>query len=269
MNAGNLNIPKSGLTLTDQVELGRRMTVLNDNDAREALILNCLPVVKTIVGHYLYGNPKNFDDMFQDGVMGVLEAIDTYDYRKNVKFTTYAYKFIVNKILTGLRAQLPIKVSKKDLSRSSLIEATVNSFYSTFKYYPTNEQIAELTSISLKDVTHIRSYSLNNGFVSFQEGLDISANIDYDDNVPAMLEKIFCEKYSKEMLSKALSVLDENELNIIQKRYYTADGKVPLKDLAREQNVSIAAIASREKSALKKLLKYFEANQIKFSDLVS
>ncbi len=269
MGTSDLKVPNYGLTLQDQVELGRRMVVNGDSTAREKLILNCVPVVKALAKTPFFSNYSNYEDNFQEGMIGVLEAIDKYDYTKNVKFTSYAYSQIHKRIVSSVRKQLPLKVTEKDFFNSLLIETTVQAFQDNFNVEPTNEQIAELSLIPLPDVIFLRNNDFRNATVSQDALLDDKTHDSlFLGDVAVLIERCFKSSARNETVIRSLEVLDADEKDIIQKRYLAVEEKTTLKELAEAQNVSVAGIVKREKRALRKLLNYFVSNNILFTDLI-
>lgn len=271
MKTEELRIPRTGLTQQDQIELGKRMSTMGDVQAREALILNCIPMVKSVVQRYLPDfnsnyHSLNYDDMFQDGMLGVIDAVDKYDYTKNTSFISYAYYFVTKRIILSIKKQSPFKVHQRDYEASKLIKSTVKSFYSTFQKNPTDEQISNLTSIPLKKVSYIRKHDYNTMVVYINDYIENSISNPRDD-FPELIEKSLSNEFNKKILLKALMILDDNEKEIILKRYLS-NPKCSFLDLASSQEVSTTTIVRREHNALNKLLKYFVSNHIVFSDLI-
>ncbi len=169
-NTGELMVPIYGLTLKDQVELGRKMILYQDNAAREALILNCVPMVKALApGYTCY---CSYDDVFQYGMLGAMDAIDKYDYTKNVKFTSYAFFFIQKRIITGIREQLPVSINERDYFRSSLVKSSIKAYVDEFGDEPSDEYVADITGLASSDVAHFRKYDVASISVSFQDYME-------------------------------------------------------------------------------------------------
>ena len=265
-NTGELMVPICGLTLNDQIELGRRMVLFRDEAAREALILNCVPMVKSLAHSYTCYCP--YDDIFQYGMLGVMDAIDKYDYTKNVKFTSYAFFFIQKRITNGIREQLPVRISERDYFRLSLVKNSIKSYVEEFGAEPTNEQIVEMTDLSKSDVAHLRKYDVASISVSYQEYMRTHDMGSKDSDIALLFEKATINDVGKSAISEVFALLTENERQIIAERYLYDDKKATYKDLAAEQGVAITTIRKRENKALRKFYKYFSDNNYKFEDLL-
>ena len=265
-NTGELMVPIYGLTLNDQVELGRRMVLLQDKSAREALILNCVPMVKALAPYYTCYCP--YDDIFQSGMLGAMDAIDKYDYTKNVKFTSYAFFFIQKRIITGIREQLPISISERDYFRSSLVKNSIKSYVDEFGTEPSDKHIAEVTGLAASDVAHFRKYDVSSLTISFQDYMENNDIVSYDSDIAALFEKATVNSVGRKAISEVIPLLTENERGIIAGRYLFSDKKATYKDLALEQGVAINTIIKREKKALRKFYKHFSDNNYKFGDLL-
>lgn len=269
MGTRELMVPKTGLTLQDQVELGRKMVVLKDKDARETLILNCVPMVKSLAHTFCFNRPSEYDDVFQNGILGVLEAIEKYDYTKNVKFTSYAYYYAQRRIITNFREQMPVKITERAYFNSTIIKTTIEFYVSNFQKEPTNEELAELTLLPLETVKTLRSFNAGTAAVDYDKipAMFDGKNGEVAGDVAVLIEKAAANKRSREILREALKTLNENERQIIRDRYLS-DTKRTLKELSLEQDVNITSIVKREKKALKKLLAYLASINVSFDELI-
>ena len=144
-------VSAANLSLQEQVELGKKMSE-GDKAAREKLVLCCVPLAKSFAGSSLSRNFSSAEDIFQDGMLGALAAIERYDYRKNVKFTTFAYSYMHKYIIQGIVAQLPLRLSRDDFFKSILLKSTIETYTATHHVPPTDEQLAALTKIPLKSI---------------------------------------------------------------------------------------------------------------------
>lgn len=254
------------LSLQEQVELGKKMSE-GDASAREKLVLCCVPLVKAFTGTLLSKNFSNGDDIFQDGMLGVLDAVDLYDYRKNVMFTTFAYSYIHKKITQGIVAQLPLRLSRDDYFKSILLKSTIETFTATHHVPPTDEQLAALTNIPLKSIKLLQSRNITDVVVSLSSPGDNLLNLPRED-VALVVERILTESARKQVIADALECLTDDEREIVERRLMCRGKKETLKHLAERQGVCIPAVAKREKAAIRKLLAYFMKHEIDFEDLV-
>lgn len=240
---------------------------LGDVKAREQLVLCCVPLVRMLSSTPICHKFSNREDSFQDGMLGVLEAVDKYDYTKNAMFTTYAYKYIYKRILNGVVSRTPLKMCDKDFFNTLLINSTIESFKKTHQIPPTYEQLAQLTSISQKDIKLLLNRNIQNVAVSLDDGCFVSLPAS-DSDVYATVEKILKQGFREKTLKEAINVLTAEEKDIICERFLYKNGKTTLKELAARQHISINAVEKREKSALKKMSAYFAKHHISFDDMV-
>ncbi len=268
MNLNQIVISETYFSLEEQVELGRKASN-GDTKAREKLILACVPIVKSFVNTVLCHRYSTFDDALQDGMLGVLMAVDKYDYRKNVKFTTYAFKYIHKMIYKGIIERVPLKITKTDFFNALLIASTIKSFQVTYMVPPTCEQLSQLTGIPIEDIELYLKRDINNMVTSLDENyiaLKAQSLITSDDYSAA--EAPLKQFEQRKIIEEALNTLSDDEKEIIVKRYLSGDNKTSLKELAARQNIYIATASKREQSALKKLFAFFVERHISFDDLV-
>ena len=103
------------LSSEEETELFIKMKADGSEDARQKLILHNLRLVAHIVKKY-YSTSKNQDDLISVGTIGLIKAVDSFDYTNGAKFATYAGKCIQNEILMNFRAE------KKNANQVSINE---------------------------------------------------------------------------------------------------------------------------------------------------
>lgn len=265
----SLIVPKVKLTLAEQVELGRRMTLYGDHAAREELILNCIPVVTAAAQGYSKHNRSSYDDLFQEGMMGVMEAIAKYDYTRNTKFSSFAYSRIIKKLVMWVKKQA--QLNPQDMMGSSvnsiIIDSTIESFQSLFNSHPTDSQLAELLSVSVEQIAILKKRHANPVPPAFRvcsyEAHDLPVDT-FGDDAAEIVERTMCNEYNRKHIFKALETMDELEREIILKRYLydNRSSKARIETIAQEHGVHCSTVSRRERSALNKILCYFKDNGI-------
>lgn len=266
MSVNDIKILDTKLSLDEQLELGRRMSG-GDNNAREKLVLSCVPLVKSFYKTSMCRYFSCYDDVFQDGMLGVLEAVDSYDYKRKTMFTTFAYIYIHKRITKGIISRAPLKISDSDFFNSLLLRSTIDSFYAAYQVPPTPEQLVGLTNIPKDTVDLLLNRSIINPTLfdnnSTQEELFLPKT-DTSLAIEKTLKKLSQEKIIKE----ALEILTPAEKEIVEQRYLYKVYKTPLKELAALQNISMVAVSKREKTAIKKLFAFFVKNNITLDDVI-
>lgn len=214
-----------------------------------------------------YSNQSNILDLVNEGNMGLLEAIDKFDWRLGNRFLSYAVWYIRKNISTYLSDNAFIK---KTNSRRMvpLINKITNEFYLTNGVLPTNEQVAEILetkyNIPLKDLSYI--YPI--------ETISIDSKINQEDSSTFADSLIFTaetsskneiidisnREYNKKIVEKALSGLTEREQKIMKYLYgigydqeHTMDDAADLFDMTKERirQIKNACLKKMHKRTLK------------------
>ena len=250
--------------MEEQVELGRRMT-LGDETAREELILNCVPIVTDVADRFANHNPALFDELFQEGMIGVIEASNRYDYTRNTKFSSFAYTRIIHHIMRWIRRQIRYLNSKPgcQYTYGTILDSTIDSFRTVFHNCPTDSQLAKLLSMSVEEVGYYRRHHTN--LVPYghrnappscvpNSGLGVDAS--------EVVERAMVKEFNRAQLFRAMQDLDTVDREIILRRHLYTDQKATLQELANVFDLNPSTILRRERKALKRILQYFTENNI-------
>lgn len=122
-----------------------------DIEARDELVLGNLKLVLSVIKKF-NNRGENLDDLFQVGCMGLIKAIDNFDFIHGVKFSTYAVPMIIGEIRRYLRDNSKIRVSRslKDIAYKSL--QYKDRYMSEFGKEPTLEEIATFLEVETIDI---------------------------------------------------------------------------------------------------------------------
>lgn len=273
MNFNSPYVSKVNLSLEEQVELGRRMTLEGDQKAQEELVLNCVPVVVTAAKRFSKHISVSYDDLFQEGMVGVMEALEKYDYTRNIKFTTFAYTRITKKLVLWIKQQVRYAAGSGGTQsvNSAIINSAIDTFRSTFGTDPTDTQLAALLSITVEEASRLRRRHANPIPQAYQMDLPYAktGTINWEQipagagtNAATVVEKAMCREYNKKHLMAALTTLDDLDKDIVLQRYLYDEKKTKLEDLAEQYGVNVSTVMRRERSVLGKILKYFKDNGI-------
>lgn len=192
---------------------------------------------------------ENIDDIFQVGVVGLIKAIDNFDIRQNVQFSTYAVPMIIGEIKRYLRDGSTLKISRSIRDVSFKISKIKEQYVSKYNQEPTIKCLAELAEESEDDIimaldSMIQPLSLNEAI--YNEGGDeiyVLDQIKDDDNE---MDKI-ADKIS---VMQAMEKLSEKERQIIKRRFF--DNKTQT-EMALEIGMSQAQVSRIEKAAIERL----------------
>ncbi|HEY8436900.1 MAG TPA: RNA polymerase sporulation sigma factor SigG [Haloplasmataceae bacterium] len=231
----------------EMMELFRRYQA-GDQSCREQLIFGNLRLVLSVLKRFK-DRGENMDDLFQVGCVGLIKAIDNFDLKHEVRFSTYAVPMIIGEIRRYLRDNSSIRVSRslKDIAYKVL--QVRDQFVSEHQKEPTEEEIAKILGIDPIDVT----ISLE----AIQDPISIYTPI-YNDGGDTihLIDQIQDENDDFDTWSKTLLIetslkqLDEREKRIILERYFL--GRTQM-EIAEEIGISQAQVSRLEKNALKQM----------------
>ena len=218
-----------------------------DKNARKELINGNLRLVLSVLQRYSSGK-ENADDLFQVGVVGLIKAIDNFDTKLNVRFSTYAVPMILGEIKRYMRDFRPLRVSRsmRDLAYKAM--QVKESFTAENQREPTIDEIAALTGEKRSDiVTALESVTDPVSIYEpvYSEGGD--ALYIADQICDGTDDKSWLEELT---LKEALKELGQREKNILFLRYFKGHTQV---EVAKEIGISQAQVSRLEKSALDKI----------------
>ena len=237
--------------LMDQVKMYVRYSI-----ARDKFLLGNLGLIHSIAKKYQCANAE-YEDLYQVGYLGLLRAVDGYDVRCDILFSTYATNGIRNYIRRYLRdysrmVRFPAEVENLNYR----IEKQKNLFQLQFDRNPTEEELAKLLGVSLKKV----HYALSIFYQCNCTSLDIP--IDDDTDNKTLGDKVVGEKdiMTEQVISRVLGkyILQVIEKNLNQREqmilFARADG-MTLKELGLELKVTPKRIEQIQRNAILKLRK--------------
>lgn len=237
------------LTQEEMNELFKKMQK-GDEVSRELLVKGNLKLVLSILKKFV-NQFDNMDDLFQIGCIGLLKAIDNFDLKYDVKFSTYAVPMILGEIKRDLRDNTTIRVSRsvKDLAYKILKYKELYAI--TNGKEPSIDEISEYLNISIEDI--VFALDATKKTISFNKPI-------YNDGGETiyLFDQLYDEKESTDRLNNtiflkdAIKSLKEKEKYIILQRFL--QGKTQM-EISEELNVSQAQVSRIEKSALSNIKK--------------
>lgn len=215
-------------------------------DARNEVVEGNLKLVLSVIKKF-NNRGENLDDLFQVGAMGLMKAIDNFDFSHGVKFSTYAVPMIIGEIRRYLRDNSKIRVSRslKDIAYKAL--QYKDEYLSKYYKEPTTEEIANFLQVEEIDIVM--------ALEAIQEPVSIYTPI-YNsggdeiyliDQIPdnAMTEE---KRLNNMIIEEGIAKLNKRLKGIIYDRYY--ENKTQM-EIAEELGISQAQVSRLEKSALK------------------
>lgn len=216
------------------------------DEARDEVVLGNLKLVLSVIKKF-NNRGENLDDLFQVGCLGLIKAIDNFDFSHGVKFSTYAVPMIIGEIRRYLRDNSKIRISRslKDIAYKSL--QFKEKYLRKHEKEPTIEEIAKELMVEPIDIVV--------AIEAVQEPISIYTPIfnNGGDEI-YLIDQITDEKNSEEkrlnriIIEEGINKLNNRLKNIIYERYY--EGKTQM-EIAEEIGISQAQVSRLEKSALK------------------
>ena len=226
-------------------------------DERERLIIENLSEVRWIATRYYekLSGYVNFDDLMSAGVIGLINAVDSFDPQFNVKLRTYARHKIRGAILDSVRGLDGVPAHKRKALRK--LESAITTIENRLQRAPTEEEIAAELSLSLSEyqdvLLDLRSVSLGS-LDEVPEGHSESPLLKYvsdnDENLPAqILERSELQK----LLATAIDKMPKLERTILT-LYFKEDQN--LKDIAEILGVHVTRVCQLKSQAIMRLRAY-------------
>lgn len=197
---------------------------------------------------------EEVDDLFQVGCIGLLKAIDNFDFKYEVKFSTYAVPMIIGEMRRYLRDNHPVRVSRslRDLAYKAL--AAKNELVITLDREPTVEEVAAAIEQPVEDVVFAMD-AIQDPVSMFEpvynEGGDSIYVMDQLSD-----KSMDNEKWVEDLsLRQGMEKLNPREKQILQMRFFKGKTQV---EVANEIGISQAQVSRLEKTALKNMRRHIE-----------
>ena len=245
------------LTKEEEYELLRKIREDKDEDARHLLILSNLRLVISVAKKSM-GNGLLLIDLISEGNIGLIKAINKFDYEKGHRFSTYAVWWIKQSIKKAvINKGRDIRIPSYKYEQLSKVNRTIMEYISEFGEAPTTKYIAEKTELKESKVVLL----LN----EFQDILSLNEtigdNIFLEDVIGAsdnIEEKIIKEDQLAEMRELLDNILSDREKEILELRYGLYDNKIhTLKEIGDMLSITRERVRQIEKKAITKLKLHF------------
>ncbi len=261
------------LTPADEINLSKAISLGQDDarEARERMIRSNLRLVISIAKRYTnIGLP--FSDLVEEGNIGLMRAVDKFNYKKGYRFSTYASWWIKQAIMRALSNQgKTIRVPVYMFDTLSKFRKIRDGLIQQLSRIPTTKEIAEAMEIPIEKVKELERIASQPGSLHAPVSLDGSAemmDLIEDGTISSPVENVE-DLFEGQRIEQLLNYVDERERQILVLRFGLKGGEPhTLEDTAKQFSVTRERIRQIEMAAIKKIRDILKTKEEKIQDYV-
>ena len=207
------------LTAAEEVALAKRIE-RGDQDAKDRMINSNLRLVVSLARKYNVGE-LSLLDLIQEGILGLIRAVEKFDWRRGYKFSTYATWWIRQAIERGIANKArTIRMPVHVLQRERKLDRIARELSIELERPPTDEEIAERAKVPLKELNEVREAArvLTSLDRPVGEGEDSTLGDLFESDEPDISETVDVS-LREEAVRRAVSELPDPERSVVKLRY--------------------------------------------------
>ena len=246
-------------TLEEELELGKRISE-GDQEAKKLLINANLKLVVSVAKRFNGISDLDMLDLIQEGNLGLLRAVEGYDYKKGLKFSTYATWLIRQSISRAIsdKGSL-IRVPVHMVERIYAVKKATEKYTNEHHDQPTVAELAKLTKLTKEEVKQALNFtytkvSLDAPASKESEDPDDTALGDFMENPAPTPESMYMDTELRELAIKALDTLPQRDKEIMYARFGFETGTpMTLEAIAVRYGVTRERIRQIESKSIRRL----------------
>jgi len=244
------------LSFEDELELSKQIQEGNTK-AKDKMVNSNLRLVVKIAGLFTASNISILD-LIQEGNIGLIHAAKKFDYRKNVRFCTYASLWIrqfISRYISSKKRMVRLPQRKEETVRK--IQKTYHVLCQTLMHQPKSSDIAKELGISVQEVNSYINMAVDSLFLDQNINDENISTMDIHEDYTYSPERTLLRQASRDGTMRVLNVLMDREKRILNYRYQL-DGceRHTLREIGEKMNISPETVRQIERRALRKIRRH-------------